>query len=219
MNILVLQDAADYYDMLIKQVGVDSYATFLNTGKFLAIQASINTKKQKQAQATRDAKQIVSLQANVDVDDDDEDTVVFAKKAREDLEKAKQTLKMKGENIDKTREDRQKLKEKAQSFIFFFRFESLQNEFQWDDSNGYEGAPESPSASDEWGEVVVNNLPVLEEFRSVRCVADWRKYYDDQAVCPTRGASSQTLVQLEGYERDFERRYQGEVRSGTDYLT
>jgi len=204
--VLCRQEAADYYDVLIKQVGVDCHATYLNTGKFLAIQAASTEEKYNKAQAKCTDTQNKSLQADLDEDDEDEDSVQDAKQARDCLKKAQGIFTNHGDKMGKIHDQRQKLKHKAQSVM-----NSLG--FGWDDSKGYEGAPESPSTGDEWGEVV-NNLPDLDFSRSVSSVAEWRKYLNDQSVsCPKTAVSSQTLMHLEDYERDFNHRYKHEVRS------
>jgi len=178
--------------VLIKQLGVDCHGTFLNTGKFLAIQAAVAEKNQKRAHETHDAKQLASLEANALRDGDLLDTLDHAKQAEDALVKATHNLTQAISKTARNKGEREKLKGEIEDVHSLLR-----------------GEPLSPRGT----RLVVNNLPDLAAFREVCSVAEYRHYRDDLAVSrPPAAVSSQTLELLEDYERDSNQRYSGEVR-------
>jgi len=183
----------EYHEVLMKQVGVDCHGTFLNTGKFLAIQAAVAEKNQKRAHETHDAKQRASLEANALRDADLQDTLEHARQAEDELAKAAHNLTQSITKTAKNKGERDKLKGDIEDVHSLLR-----------------GSPRAPSPRG--AKLVVHSLPDLAAFREVRSVAEYREYRDDLAVSrPAAAASSQTLELLEDYERDFELRYRGEV--------
>jgi len=179
--------------VLIKQLGVDCHGTFLNTGKFLAIQAAVAEKNQKRAHETHDAKQMASLEANALRDADLQDTLDHAKQAEDELTKAANNLTQSMNKTTRIKGERDKLKGEIEAVHSLLR-----------------GSPEIPSPRG--AKLVVHNLPDLAAFREVCSVADYCKYRDDLAVSrPLAATNSQTLELLEDYENDFRKRYHGEV--------
>jgi len=178
--------------VLIKQLGVDCHGTFLNTGKFLVIQATVAEKNQKRAHKTHDAKLMASLEANALSDADLQDTLDHAKQAEDELKKAVDNLKQSTDKTTRIKDERDKLKGEIKDVHLLLR-----------------GSPQTPSPRG--AKLVVHNLPDLDAFEEVCSVAEYRKYRDDLAVSrPLAATNSQTLELLEDYENDFRKRYHGE---------
>jgi len=179
----------EYYDLLLKQVCVDCHATFINTGKFLAIQGEMHETNQTEALKTYRAKHILKQQADSRANEGDEDTLERATQAQQQLEKAETSFKHAGVMVAKNKEVRDKLKKDVNAVFAFLCSTSKTS---------------SPFA------ITVNNLPNLAMFGKVQSVSQFRVYCDalnDLAVSLPQAARLHTLEELEVYEPYFEAEY------------
>jgi len=176
----------EYYDLLLKQVGVDCHATFINTGKFLTIQGKIFETNQSEALKTFKAKHILKQQADSRANEGDEDTLERATQAQQQYERAETSFKHAGVMVATNKEVRDKLK-KDVNVVFAFLCST--------------SGTSSPSA------ITVTNLPNLTTFGKVDSVSQFRIYRDalnDLAVSLPQAARLHTLEELEVYEPYFE---------------
>jgi len=176
----------EYYDLLLKQVGVDCHATFINTGKFLTIQGKIHETNQTEALKTYRAKHILKQQADSRTNEGDEDTLERATQAQQQLEKAEMSFKHAGVRVAKNKEVREKLKKDVNAVFAFLC---------------------STSGTSSSSAITVNNLPNLATFVKVQSVSEFRVYRDtlnDLAVSLPQAARLHTLDELEVYEQYFE---------------
>jgi len=207
---LELKDAMEYYDLLLKQVGVDCHATFINTGKFLTIQGKIHETNQSEALKTFKAKHILKQQADSRANEGDEYTLERATQAQQQLEKAEMSYKHAGVMVAKNKEVRDKLK-KDVNVVFAFLCSTSGIAFLYSTSG-----TSTPSA------ITVKNLPILATFGKVYSVSQFRVYRDalnDLAVSLPQAARLHTLDELEVYEPYFEAEFaraEGNLQAQTD---
>ena len=187
----VVADAVVHLDQLLKQLGVDCHTAYLSTGKFLAIQSEVATSNREKTR--KDVRETVeaALEAERLEDDDLDDTVERADKARAARDKAERALKTVEEKISQNEQDRKRLKSSFQKVYDLLR-----------------GGVPTPRGSNQ--AITVDRLPEMTSFAFLETVAEYREYRADLAVTDA-AARTRTLDRLEDHEREFERRYRGEA--------
>ena len=187
----VVADAVVHLDQLLKQLGVDCHTAYLSTGKFLAIQSEVATSNREKTR--KDVRETVeaALEAERLEDDDLDDTVERADKARAARDKAERALKTVEEKISQNEQDRKRLKSSFNKVYDLLR-----------------GGVPTPRSSNQ--AITVDRLPEMKSFAFLETVAEYREYRADLAVTDA-AARTRTLDRLEDHEREFERRYRGEA--------
>ena len=188
ISVVLYQDAVEYHDLFIKQIGVDCHATCLNTGKFLAIQGAVAEKNRKKSKESCEAKFSLSKETESCRDPDCDDTLERAKQAEINLKRARANFIQSDAKVVKNKKERDNIKHTIERVLFILRDKS----------------PSSREAA-----VVVDKLPDLETFRPVSSFEHYRAYRSDLAVSQLRAARSHTLEELEVYELYFETRFHG----------
>ena len=188
---LLVADAVVHLDQLLKQLGVDCHTAYLSTGKFLAIQSEVATSNREKTR--KDVRETVeaALEAERLEDDDLDDTVERADKARAARDKAERALKTVEEKISQNEQDRKRLKSSFNKVYDLLR-----------------GGVPTPRSSNQ--AITVDRLPEMKIFAFLETVAEYREYRADLAVTDA-AARTRTLDRLEDHEREFERRYRGEA--------
>ena len=187
----VVADGVVHLDQLLKQLGVDCHTAYLSTGKFLAIQSEVATSNREKTR--KDVRETVeaALEAERLEDDDLDDTVERADKARAARDKAERALKTVEEKISQNEQDRKRLKSSFHKVYDLLR-----------------GGVPTPRSSNQ--AITVDRLPEMKSFAFLETVAEYREYRADLAVTDA-AARTRTLDRLEDHEREFERRYRGEA--------
>jgi hypothetical protein len=114
-------DALDYLDLLLKQLSVDCHTAYVSTGKFLTIQNEVTEQNVQDAQARVGEKLHAKMEAERREDEDLDDTVEHADKARAAFEKAENALRKAEEKCAKIKNERDALKNSYFSVSDFLR--------------------------------------------------------------------------------------------------
>jgi len=182
----------EYYDILLKQMGVDCHATFINTGKFFTIEGKMHETNQSGALKTFKDKTILKHKADSLANNEDEDTLERASEAELQLLKAEKSFKNAGVRVAKNKEARIELKKSVDVVFAFLCSTSASGTF-------------SPAS------ITVENLPNLATFGKVQSVSQFRDYrnaFNDLAVTrPHAAAKLHTLDELEVYERYYDKEF------------
>jgi len=191
MIVCCCQDAVKYYKLLLKQVGVDCHATFINTGKFLTIEGKMLETEQSEACETSKAKHFLKERADSRKINHVQDTLDRATQAGEQLKIANTSYKNAQVMVAKNKEARRILKVKVDD-VFAFLFNTTWTSF--------------PSAICDT--ITVKNLPDLATFANVQSVSQFREYrkaFNNLLVSdPQAAARLQSLDKLEDYEFYFD---------------
>ena len=196
MNYFRYQDAAEYYKLLLKQIGVDCHATFLNAGKFIVIQGAKAEKNHAGLRNEWGIKFRLSEEAEGDLDTDIPATVERARQAATALAAALTSLNQSEEKVVTNQQQRHQL-ELGYDDVFKFLRSTI----------------ETPSLA----EMKVNGLPDLQKFGLVSSVAKYRDYKNDQnGLLSTPPKLLGELIVYETWFRDLY--FNGQVSSFSSFI-
>jgi len=177
-NILLIvfcyQDAIEYYNLLLKKLGVDCHDTFINTGKFFTIQGKTAASRKAKTSQVKMVKGMDKEKAGSEVVEGDTHSENDYKTAERNSQIADEADTNAGERVATLTNVLVKLKSDV-NVVFAFLL--------------------STSATLPPAPITVNNLPDLAKFGKVQSVSQFR-FYRSLKNSPI----SHTLQQLEDYE-------------------
>jgi len=182
--VLCYQDATEYYNLLLKKVGVDCHDTFMNTGKLFTIQGKLAEARKEKTERVAMVKHMEMQRAGSEVVEGDTHSRNDYTTAQCNFDIAKKANASAVERVFTIKNVLVKLKADV-NVVFAFLL--------------------STSATLPPAPITVNNLPDLAEpakFGKVQSVSEFR-VYRSRTILPI----SHTLQQLQDYEEYFDQEF------------